>query len=374
MSDRSGDVDPSGRPVPAMLGMDDDGLATLLPELTAQLRSGPLAVARIVAVNGSSPRRPGATMAVNAEGAVFGSVTGGCVEGTVYELCREVLQYGEAITEHFSQDSGPFAPQLTCGGAVTVRVEKWGSEHVPALTVLHRYVTAGPEEPAATSGDAGLVTDDFLGPHDRQALALRTGHGLPEAGAPSALLARAQARDSEQYEQNVHLVWRRPEMVIVGSTEFVGATARAGRALGYRTTVVDARPVFTTRERFPGADEVVCEWPARWLRRHADRFDDRSVILVLTHDPKIDIPVLGEVLGWDGIGYIGAMGSSAADARRRAELAEHGVDLAALHSPVGLAIGNRGPEETAVSIVAGVIAAKRATGLPPDSRSLFWRA
>jgi xanthine dehydrogenase accessory factor len=367
MSDRSGDVDPSGRPAPAMLGMDDDGLATLLPELTAQLRSGPLAVARIVAVNGSSPRRPGATMAVNVEGAVFGSVTGGCVEGTVYELCREVLQYGEAITEHFSQDSGPFAPQLTCGGAVTVRVEKWGPEHIPALTVLHGYVTAGPEEPTATSGDAGLVTDGLvtdgaLGPHDRQALALRTGHGLPEAGAPSVLLARAQARDSEPYEQNVHLVWRRPEMVLVGSTEFVGATARAGRALGYRTTVVDARQVFTTRERFPDADEVVCEWPARWLHRHADRFDERSVVLVLTHDPKIDIPVLEEVLGWDGIGYIGAMGSSAADARRRAELAKHGVDLAELHSPVGLAIGNRGPEETAVSIVAGVIAAKRAHG------------
>lgn len=323
------------------IGAEDRSLTRMLPVLIGELGTGPLAVARIIDVTGSSPRDPGATMAVNSSGEVFGSVTGGCVEGSVYEICREVLTDGQPVTHRFSRSFDLFAPQLTCGGEVTVRVERWGAEHRAALLDLQRFLSGDPvPEPPDARGST--VTGD-------RSIGLATSPGHAELCSPDRIPDDGAL---------VHRARRKPDMVIVGSTDFVAATAQIAAVCGYRVTVLDAREPFTTPRRFPAAHRVVCDWPARWLHRNRAVLDERGVVLVLTHDPKIDIPVLQEVLGWDTLAYVGAMGSASADHRRRAELRELGVDLGALHSPVGIPIGNRGPEETAVSIMADIIACR----------------
>ena len=147
-----------------------------------------------------------------------------------------------------------------------------------------------------------------------------------------------------------------PKMYVFGAIDFASAAARMGKFLGYRVTVCDARPVFATRERFPSADEVVVAWPDEFLK--TAEVDGRTVICVLTHDPKFDVPVLKAALATDA-GYIGAMGSRRTHNNRTARLKEDGVsddDLARISSPVGLDIGARTPEETAVAIAGEIIA------------------
>ena len=146
-----------------------------------------------------------------------------------------------------------------------------------------------------------------------------------------------------------------PQMLVFGAIDFAAAVARAGKFLGYHVIVCDARPVFATRARFPDADEVVVEWPHRYLARTP--VDERTVICVLTHDPKFDVPVL-EVALRTPAGYIGAMGSRRTHDDRLARLREAGLaedELARLRSPIGLDLGARTPEETAVSVAAELI-------------------
>jgi xanthine dehydrogenase accessory factor len=149
-------------------------------------------------------------------------------------------------------------------------------------------------------------------------------------------------------------------MIVFGAIDFASALARVGGFLGYRVTVCDARPVFATGSRFPSADEVVVKWPHRYLREEVDagRVDRRTVVCVLTHDPKFDVPLLEVVLRQD-LAYVGAMGSRRTHEDRMARLREAGLtdgELSRLSSPVGLDLGARTPEETAVSIAAEIIA------------------
>jgi xanthine dehydrogenase accessory factor len=144
-------------------------------------------------------------------------------------------------------------------------------------------------------------------------------------------------------------------MLVFGATDFAAAVSRAGVFLGYRVTVCDARPVFATAKRFPEAHEVVCQWPHDYLA--STKVDERTVIAVLTHDPKFDVPLL-EVALRSPAGYIGAMGSRRTHDDRLARLREVGLgeqDLARLRSPIGLDLGARTPEETAVSIAAEIV-------------------
>jgi xanthine dehydrogenase accessory factor len=150
-------------------------------------------------------------------------------------------------------------------------------------------------------------------------------------------------------------------MLVFGAIDFAAAVARVGSFLGYRVTVCDARPVFATPARFPDADEVLVEWPHRYLRRQAEAgaLDPRTVIAVLTHDPKFDVPLLEVALRLPQVAYIGAMGSRRTHEDRLARLREAGlseVELERLSSPIGLDLGARTPEETAVSIAAEIIA------------------
>jgi xanthine dehydrogenase accessory factor len=152
-----------------------------------------------------------------------------------------------------------------------------------------------------------------------------------------------------------------PRMLVFGAIDFAAAVARMGKFLGYRVTVCDARPVFATNSRFPFADEVVVDWPHRYLRAEAEagRVDGRTVACVLTHDPKFDVPLLEVALRLRDIGYVGAMGSRRTHEDRLARLQEAGLtdaEVARLSSPIGLDLGARTPEETAVSIAAEIIA------------------
>ena len=309
-----------------------------------------VAVATVIATLGSSPRDPGAMLAVHQDGTVVGSISGGCVEGAVYESALEVLATGQPRIEHYGPSGNILEPGLTCGGSLTVFVERLDRETTPQLAELMERILRDETVILET-----VVAGPRAGTH-RIAHELDAPTGLTPTGT---LIRRFPSR---------------PRMIIVGSTDFAAETGYLGTRMGYRVTLCDARPTFTTPQRFPHVDEVVCEWPSDWIARERNegRFDSRTVIVVLTHDPKIDIPVLVECLDttkWaEPLAYIGAMGSLTADTNRRRELAAAGVrpeHLTALSSPIGLAIGNRGPAETAISIAAEIIT-KRAIDAAPS--------
>ena len=149
-----------------------------------------------------------------------------------------------------------------------------------------------------------------------------------------------------------------PKMIIFGAVDFTSALAEVAKTLGYRVTVCDARPVFATPARFPMADEVVVDWPNRYLAKVGPELGQRDVVCVLTHDPKFDVPAIVSALETD-VGYLGAMGSRRTPEERTVRLKEAGVDdagLARVMAPIGLDIGARTPEETAISICAEIIA------------------
>jgi xanthine dehydrogenase accessory factor len=338
------------------------------------------AVATVVAVGGSAPRGPGAALAVDSEGEALGSVSGGCVEGAVYDLCVRALETGESVLERFGySDEDAFAVGLTCGGVIDVLVTPVTAE---APVVRSALSAAARGEPTALArvvrGPAGLLgrallvhpdgsSEGGLGGHaelDRTAAAearsrLETGHTgtveLSEDGShcPGGLTLLVEANVPP------------PRMIVFGAIDFASALVRMGKFLGYHVTVCDARPVFATRARFPEADDLVVDWPHRYLRRTGT--DARTVLCVLTHDAKFDIPLLREALRLP-VAYVGAMGSRRTHTDRNRRLREAGLteeELARLRSPIGLDLGARTPEETALSIAAEIIAARRGgTGLP----------
>jgi xanthine dehydrogenase accessory factor len=161
-----------------------------------------------------------------------------------------------------------------------------------------------------------------------------------------------------------------PQMLIFGAVDFTAALVRVAKVLGYRVTVCDAREVFATRRRFPQADEVVVDWPHRHLAKVGDRLGPRDVVCVLTHDHKFDVPAIVAAIATD-VGYLGAMGSRRTCAERLERLEAEGADMeqvrARLHAPIGLDLGGRTPEETAVAICAEIITAR--TGRPAASLS-----
>ncbi|CAL9286651.1 XdhC family protein [Streptomyces rochei] len=353
-------------------------------ELHGWLEEGrEFAVATVVSVGGSAPRGPGAALAVDSEGTAIGSVSGGCVEGAVYELCAAALSSGETVRERFGySDEDAFAVGLTCGGVIDVLITPVGAGSPErevfraALSTAARGGTAAlarvVEGPAELLGRALLVRSDGsyeggLGGRpdlDRTAVAEagallhagRTGTvGLSEDGShcPGGLTLLVESRVPP------------PRMIVFGAVDFAAALVRAGKFLGHHVTVCDARPVFATPARFPEADEVVVDWPDRYLR--STPTDERTVLCVLTHDAKFDVPLLTEALRMP-VAFVGAMGSRRTHEDRDRRLREAGVterELARLRSPIGLDLGARTPEETALSIAAEIVAVRHGgTGLP----------
>lgn len=338
----------------------------------------PFGLATVVEVYKSAPRQPGAAMAVNAEGTVTGSVSGGCVEGAVYEVAQNALASGEPERVRYGiSDDEAFAVGLTCGGEIDLLVEPVDAERLPFFgdvadsiaaeeRVAVATVVGGPAElgaklavwPQRTAGSLGTEGLDVAVADDARGMLEQGQTGIRSYGPGGE-------RRQDEVQVFVSSFAPRPRMVVFGAIDFARAVADIGRFLGYRVTVCDAREVFATPKRFPGADEVVVEWPHRYLERID--VDARTVICVLTHDPKFDVPVLEIALRTDAA-YIGAMGSRRTHEDRLERLRERGLtneELSRLASPIGLDLGARTPEETAVSIAAEIIQQRwGGSGLP----------
>ncbi|MEU8389629.1 XdhC/CoxI family protein [Micromonospora sp. NPDC048842] len=386
-------------------------------EVHRRCRDGePVALATVVTTWHSAPQPAGAAMVVATDGTVIGSVSGGCVEADLYERARRVLGTGQPeLCRYGISDDDAYTVGLTCGGILDVFVERVDASALPALDAVAAarrsghpaaIVTcvaadAGPR--AASTGNGPAGTDDppadagsspVAGPADparrlgrRLVLTGKRSVGslgddrLDDAASADALGLLAAGR-SGMLRYGYHGQRRGggvslfvtahatpPRMIVFGAIDFAAAVARIGAFLGYRVTVCDARPVFATARRFPEADEVVVQWPHRYLRTElaADRLDERTVLCVLTHDPRFDVPLL-ELALRHPLAYVGAMGSRRTHDERHKLLSEAGLSpeqLARLASPIGLDLGGRTPEETAVSVAAQIVAARwGGTGRP----------
>ncbi|MEU5213162.1 XdhC/CoxI family protein [Streptomyces sp. NPDC020742] len=380
------------------------------------------AVATVVATHGSAPRQPGAALAVDRDGTAIGSVSGGCVEGAVYALCQEALETGRPVLERFGySDEDAFAVGLTCGGIIDILVTpvrtgapgpaddggatgEWVDSTADTLVAGLAAAASGEaaavarviEGPVELLGRALLVRPDgsytgTLGGHpalDRTAV--QETRALLDAGRTATVqIGEGQASEEASEEASgdrsgddggarwggsrcgrpvvllVESSVPAPRMLVFGAIDFASALVRVGKFLNYHVTVCDARPVFATRTRFPEADEIVVDWPHRYL--DSQELDGRTVLCVLTHDAKFDVPLLERALKLP-VAYVGAMGSRRTHLDRQQRLRDVGLtelELNRLRSPIGLDLGARTPEETALSIAAEIVANRRGgTGTP----------
>jgi xanthine dehydrogenase accessory factor len=331
-----------------------------------------VALARVIDVEGSGPREPGATMAVSENGEVAGSVSGGCVEGAVMEAALESLATGDRglLTFGYS-DADAFAVGLTCGGTVHLYVEPldWPLDVqnalVAALTadapVALATVVAGKGVGAKLLYRPGEPLIGTLGTAELDVVAARDTAG--ELAAGSSRLRHYGGRGEigrDEVSVFIESFVAPARMIIFGAVDFTAALVRMARVMGFRVTVCDARPAFATAARFPLADEVVVDWPDRHLRGLGEALTPRDAVCVLTHDSKFDVPAIVAALETE-VGYLGALGSRRTHVDRLTRLREAGVGddgLARLHAPIGLDLGARTPEETAISICAEIISVR----------------
>jgi xanthine dehydrogenase accessory factor len=303
----------------------------VLSELSEWSKAGEeIALATVVETWGSSPRPLGSKMLVTRSGKMAGSVSNGCIEGAVFEEAQKVLKTGEPRVAAFGvADDVAFEVGLACGGHIEVFVQPLGPVHQQLIAKLQRNVPATLRTNLVT-GEAELVE-----------------------GAPSGSeLAR---REGDVFVEP----FRRPaHLIIIGAIHIAIPLHRLAKLMGYQVTIVDARAKFATRERFPEADELIVAWPDEAMARIT--IDNSSYVVILTHDPKFDLPALRSVLTKDA-GYIGAIGSRKTNQNRFDALRAEGFSeeqLARVHGPIGLDLGSRGAEETALGILAEITATR----------------
>jgi xanthine dehydrogenase accessory factor len=337
------------------------------------------ALVTVVGVTGSALRPVGAAMAVTADGEAVGSISGGCVEADAYHEALSVLTRDDAsLLTYGISDDDAFTVGLTCGGqldllvsvpdvpVLTSALDKISNRQPVALVTFIRGSAPSGRLMAVTPVSAvGSLENEALDEivrHDARVM-LETGEsGVRHYGGGGE-------RELTASTVLVQTFVPPPRMLVFGASDFARAVASAGAFLGHRVTVCDAREVFATQTRFPEADEVVCRWPHEYLEREVaeGRIDQRTVVCVLTHDPKFDVPLLAIALS-SPAGYVGAMGSRTSHEDRLCRLREAGVSedaLRRLRSPIGLDLGGVTPEETAVSIAAELVQERRGgTGLP----------
>ncbi|CCQ15939.1 putative uncharacterized protein [Rhodococcus sp. AW25M09] len=334
------------------------------------------AAATVIRTFDSAPRPVGAAMVVGSDGAVAGSVSGGCVEGAVYELAQDVMHTGSPVlTRYGVSDDDAFAVGLTCGGTLDVFVQAFSRRSFPEFEAVVENIRDNVPVAVATVvahadpnrlgrrivvGESG--TRGSLGSARADAAVADDATGLLAAGR-SAVLAYGPdgQRRGEGMEVFVSSHAPPPRMLVFGAIDFAAAVAQQGTFLGYRVTVCDARAVFATPQRFPAAEQVVVAWPHDYLSQQwsAGELDERTVVCVLTHDPKFDVPLLEVALRIPVLAFVGAMGSRRTHDDRTARLRAAGlteIELSRLASPIGLDLGARTPQETAVSIAAEIIA------------------
>jgi xanthine dehydrogenase accessory factor len=303
----------------------------VLSELIEWTKAGEeIALATVIETWGSSPRPLGSKMVVTRSGKMAGSVSNGCIEGAVFDEAQKVLKSGEPKVAAFGvADDVAFDVGLACGGHIEVFIQPLGRVQEQLIEMLHR------NDPAT------LRTN------------LVTGEAELVEGAPSGSeLAR---REGDVFVEP----FRRPaHLIIIGAIHIAIPLHRLAKLMGYRVTIVDARAKFASRERFPEADELIVAWPDEAMA-HLD-IDNSSYVVILTHDPKFDLPALRSVLGKQA-GYVGAIGSRKTNQNRFDALRAEGFtedQLARVHGPIGLDLGGRGAEETALGILAEITAAR----------------
>lgn len=330
------------------------------------------AIATIVNSTGSIPRPVGTVMAVAQDGTVAGSISGGCVESDIVHVAADVMDTrGATIRRYSISDDEAGSIGLMCGGSMEVLVQPAGPDDLPGLALMPGAVAA--DRPTAT---ATIISD---GAHLGRSMVVTGNSWAGSCGNPlldAAVLAKTKQHLDAGTVTTVHMsetgdcaktdlavlissIARPPRMLVFGAVDFAHALIRAAKVLGYSVTLCDARPVFATKERFPEADEVVVMWPHEYLQEVA--ITQSTMICVLTHDPKFDVPALEFALRSEA-GYVGAMGSRRTHHDRMERLRGAGVtefQLNRLSSPIGLDLGAATPEETAVSILAEIISLRR---------------
>lgn len=339
----------------------------LLDDITTWQRCGrEVALATLVGVRGSAPRDPGAALAVTNSGELAGSVSGGCVEAALVDEAAEVLRGAPArLVEYGISDADAQAVGLTCGGRLRIFVERLAPDFAAAVSqegLNDRLLALAVRLNGADAGARLCVfserTIGTLGNVNLDRAVIAEARATISSTLPET---RSYGLDGEpigEVEIFLQRVASAPNMYVFGAIDFTHAMVHAAKFLGYHVTVCDARPAFATRERFPDADSVAVRWPDDFLRDAP--IDERTALIVLTHDEKFDIPLLHAALQ-SRAGYIGAMGSRKTHERRVEQLREAGLSeeqLARLNAPIGLDIGARTPQETAISICAEVIALK----------------
>jgi xanthine dehydrogenase accessory factor len=288
-----------------------------------------IALATVIETWGSSPRPVGSRLAVTASGKMAGSVSNGCIEGAVFEEAQKVLKEKRPRLVAFGvADEDAFEVGLACGGHIEVYIQPFTTIHEGALRYLEQERSTVLRTNLKTGETELLLTDDH--------------NELPR-------------REGDWF---VEPLLRPPHMVIVGAIHIAVPLHRLAKLMGYRVTVVDARSQFATDERFPEADEILHLWPDEAL--NGIRLDASTFVVILTHDPKFDLPALRVALGSQAR-YIGAIGSRKTNGNRMEQLRAEGFtkeQLGRVHGPIGLDLGGRGADDTALAILAEITAVR----------------
>ena len=289
-----------------------------------------IALATVIETWGSSPRPLGSKMLVTRSGKMAGSVSNGCIEGAVFEEAQKVLKSGQPKIAAFGvADDVAFEVGLACGGHIEVFVQPLSAAHRQVVGMLNR-------------GEPATLTTNLV-----------TGEAEVRKGTPHG--SELSRRDGDIFVEPL----RRPaHLLIIGAIHIAIPLHRLAKLMGYRVTVIDARTKFATKERFPDADELIVAWPDEAMARLV--IENSTYVVILTHDPKFDLPALRSVLTKDA-GYIGAIGSRKTNQNRFDALRKEGfteAQLARVHGPIGLDLGSRGAEETALGILAEITAVR----------------
>lgn len=323
-----------------------------------------IVLATLIAVRGSAPRRPGARLAVTRSGKMSGSISGGCVESDLIDKSMEVLRDWTPRLETYGiSDEQGFEVGLSCGGSIDVLIEPLAWDET--LDAISRALRSRRPVVLAVGCDPVLrgrriaifVHDRSIGSVDQaldEAIEAEARRLLPSGGT-KLLNLPLQGSDAKVF---VEAFAPPSRLFIVGATHAAVALCRMAKLVGFHVTVVDPRSVYATRERLPEADEIRRAWPDQGLDEN--ELDAYSYLVSLTHDAKFDQPTLLKALR-SSARYIGAIGSRSTHTRRKEQLREQGFtddDLARIHSPIGLDIGSRTPEEIAVSILAEILAVR----------------
>ena len=322
----------------------------------------PIAVATVIQTWGSSPRRAGAKMAFTPDGRITGSVSGGCVEGAVYETGVEVLKSNRPQLLHFGvADETAWEVGLACGGSIDIFVKPLDSElFTPLRSLLVKEgaavlvtVVRGPDQLLGNEmllREDGTVIGTISDEWNEQTLNLAR-ETLAQGVSRRGML-------SEDTEVFMEVILPPPTLIAVGGVHITIALMSLAKTLGYRTVVIDPRSAFGNEDRFPNVDQLIPLWPDEAFQQIP--ITRSTAIAMLTHDPKLDDPALKIALASPAF-YVGALGSKTTQAKRHQRLLEDGLteeQLSRLHGPIGIEIGAGTPEEIAMSIMAEVVATR----------------